>query len=383
MDFRNMKFSLKETHNKSLLSMKTFSLIFMLSIAASLQVVCQAPMLIPYQAVLRNADGDVLANQEVQLRFTIRSLSIDGPVVWQENQQVQTTALGLVNTQLGLFVTLAAIDWSAGDYFMQIELDNQNNGSYLEIGRQQLLSVPYALFANEALRSQEAMNGITGISSSGDTLFLTGGQYFIIPGISGANGGSPTGGNTICDNPENFNAELEYGSVTDVDGNSYKTIQIGIQEWMAENLLVEHFSNGEEISNIIADSLWTNSNGPAWCYYANDSVSVCPYGLLYNWAVVNDSRNACPTGWHIPTTIDWLILLLELDPDAQGNCTGCYYSTSAGGLLKSQGFYFWSPPNANATNSTGFSGLPGGYRHQSAFFSSRNLYGYFWTANVN
>jgi uncharacterized protein (TIGR02145 family) len=369
---------------KSKKALRLLCLIIGLTIFLNMEMLSQAPLYIPYQAAIRNANNGVLSNQDIQVRFRIHSFDIDGPIIWEETQSLQTSSLGLINTQLGLNSDLASISWGAGDFFLQIEVDYSNSGNYVEIGRQQLMSVPYALFANESIRSQVALNGISSVSSVGDTLFLSGGQFIIVPGISGANGGSsPVVGSSVCDNPENFNPNLEYGSVTDVEGKAYKTIQIGIQEWMAENLSVKKFSNGDEIVNVVNDSVWSNSNQAAWCYYANDSVSVCPYGLLYNWAVVNDSRNVCPVGWHVPTTIDWLIMLLELDPDSQGNCTGCYYSTSAGGPLKSQGYYFWSPPNANATNSTGFSGLPGGYRFQTAVFISRNLYAYYWTANVN
>ena len=99
-----------------------------------------------------------------------------------------------------------------------------------------------------------------------------------------------------------------YGSVTDIDGNTYRTIVIGEQEWMAENLMVEHYANGDWIPNVTNDAQWGNLSTGAWCYYNNDPQFECPYGKLYNWYTVADPRNVCPTGWHVPTDAEYTIL---------------------------------------------------------------------------
>lgn len=91
------------------------------------------------------------------------------------------------------------------------------------------------------------------------------------------------------------------GTVTDIDGNVYQTIKIGNQWWMAKNLKVTHYRNGEAIPNITNDSEWINLSTGAYCAYNNDNGNIATYGLLYNWYTVVDSRNIAPSGWHVPT----------------------------------------------------------------------------------
>lgn len=150
------------------------------------------------------------------------------------------------------------------------------------------------------------------------------------------------------------NSNLNYGSLTDQEGNVYKTIVIGNQEWMAENLNTSIYRNGDPIENVVDDFQWSGLSTGAWCYYNNDSQYECPYGKLYNWFAVADSRDLCPAGWHIPTGSEWSVLFNYLDPNL-GNPT-------AGGKLKSTGSQYWQEPNQDASNESGFSGLPGGSR---------------------
>ncbi|MFN6389168.1 MAG: FISUMP domain-containing protein, partial [Bacteroidota bacterium] len=147
------------------------------------------------------------------------------------------------------------------------------------------------------------------------------------------------------------NAELQYGSMIDQQGNTYKTIVIGTQEWMAENLKTSIYRNGDAIANVTGDVQWIGLTTGAWCYYNNDSQYDCPYGKLYNWYAVDDSRNVCPTGWHVPTDAEWTTLTSLLGGLGV-----------AGGKMKSTGLQYWFSPNEAATNESGFSGLPGGTR---------------------
>ncbi len=98
---------------------------------------------------------------------------------------------------------------------------------------------------------------------------------------------------------------LETGTVIDVDGNTYKTVKIGFQWWMAENLLVAHFRNGEVIPEILGNSNWLSSTTGARCTYENDSKNDSIYGKLYNFYAIADSRNLCPVGWHVPANSEW------------------------------------------------------------------------------
>jgi uncharacterized protein (TIGR02145 family) len=155
-----------------------------------------------------------------------------------------------------------------------------------------------------------------------------------------------------CDATNVFNPNLSYGSMTDQEGNVYKTIVIGSQEWMAENLKTSVYRNGETITNITDSIQWSNLTIGAWCHYNNNSQFECPYGKLYNWFAVVDSRNVCPIGWHVPTDAEWTTISNNLGGEI-----------NAGGKMKSTGLQYWVFPNTNATNESGFSGLPGGSRN--------------------
>ncbi len=148
------------------------------------------------------------------------------------------------------------------------------------------------------------------------------------------------------------------GFVKDIDGNVYKTIKIGKQLWMAENLRVTHYGNGEEIPCLPEDDEWDNNSG-AYCYYNNDTTNIRKYGLLYNWFAVDDSRNLAPKGWHVPTDSEWQELVEYLGGDA-----------IAGGKMKSTA----------ATNDSGFSALPGGYRYNHGIFDGIGTNPYFWSS---
>jgi uncharacterized protein (TIGR02145 family) len=169
------------------------------------------------------------------------------------------------------------------------------------------------------------------------------------------------------------NPSLSYGSITDQQGNLYKTIVIGAQEWMAENLKTTVYRNGDAIPNVTANFQWEGSNSGAWCSYNNNSQYDCPYGKLYNWYATSDPRNLCPTGWHIPTDAEWTVLTNYLGGLG-----------TAGGKMKSNGTQYWEIANSGADNASGFSGLPGGYRSNSnGVFSGVGSFGSWWSATTS
>lgn len=150
-----------------------------------------------------------------------------------------------------------------------------------------------------------------------------------------------------------FNPNLTFGSVSDVDGNTYKTIVIGTQTWMAENLRTTKYRNGELIGTTTPATLdISHESEPKyqWAYGGNES-NVSVYGRLYTRYAVNDSRNICPAGWHIPTEEELSILVTYLGGE-----------DVAGGKLKEVGTSHWNSPNTGATNESGFTGLPSGNR---------------------
>lgn len=145
--------------------------------------------------------------------------------------------------------------------------------------------------------------------------------------------------------------ENESNTVTDVDGNVYQTVQIGSQVWMAENLKVIHYRNGDAIPNITNGSSWSSITTGAYCNYDNNDTHVAIYGRLYNYYAVKDSRNIAPAGWHVPSDNEWQTLIDHL---------GGY--SVAGGKMKETGTDHWTSPNTDATNESGFTALPGGLR---------------------
>lgn len=157
-----------------------------------------------------------------------------------------------------------------------------------------------------------------------------------------------------------FNSEKSYGSVTDIEGNVYKTVQIGTQTWMAENLKSSKFNNDTLISQIIESTSFNNFNNPAWCYYDDNVQNNNKYGKLYNIHVVTSNYNVCPTGWHIPTFTDYLTLKSSVNSDV--------------GSLKSTGYSFWNSPNPEATNESGMSLSGSGQREETNFVGIKEVF---------
>ena len=169
------------------------------------------------------------------------------------------------------------------------------------------------------------------------------------------------GGGGVVTNP---------GAGVTFNGYTYASIVLGNgQEWMAENLRTTTYANGDPIPNVTDDNQWYNLTTGAWSYYNNDSQYENPYGKLYNWYTVDDPRNVCPTGWHVPTDAEWTVLSDYLGGEPV-----------AGGKMKSTGTQYWSSPNTDATNESGFSGLPGGYRYNDGPFYYIGFYGYWWSS---
>lgn len=156
-------------------------------------------------------------------------------------------------------------------------------------------------------------------------------------------------------------------SLKDIDGNEYKTIKYGLQEWTAHNLNVSRFRNGDVIPEAKTKEEWTSfgSQGkPAWCYYDNDTVNGKTLGKLYNWYAINDPRGLAPEGWHIPANQDWRTLvknLLGIDV--------------AGVKLKST--TGWK--SKKGTDKIGFSALPAGYRDEKADFIGLGKKSQWWS----
>ena len=342
-------------------------LLFLVSCVFPFALAAQVPMLIPHQGVARNGSGEPLANIPLTARFTIHAGSPSGSIVWQEEQNLQTTSLGVFTAQLGGIQSLAAVVWDYGQRFLQVEL-NVGSG-FIDVGTEQLLSVPYALQAAN-VRVQSTLTG--------DTLIL-GGSRIVVPGISVANHGTVTTGTSLhsCGAPDVHNPNLTYGSMVDQEGQSYKTIIIGSLEVMAENLNTSTYRNGDIINTGLTNSQWQNTNYGAWTYYNNDASYECPYGKWYNWFAAAQPFGLCPVGWHLPNEEEWMALLAAIDPITPAGEVG----NVSGGPMKSVGTTYWISPNDYATNSSGFSGLPNGNRFMNGSYYSIGQNSNWWSAN--
>ena len=174
--------------------------------------------------------------------------------------------------------------------------------------------------------------------------------------------------NHSCGPANIHNPQVNYWQARDIDGNNYKAVVIGEQVWFAENLKVTRFQNGDPIPNVSDSATWAGLTGPAMCSYKNDNTFDCPRGKLYNFFTAADTRNPCPAGWRVPTQTDLYKLIFHLDPNANPQQPG-NTPNIAGAALKSTGLTLWRSPNANATNSTGFSAIPNGGRNNVGAFS--------------
>jgi uncharacterized protein (TIGR02145 family) len=193
-------------------------------------------------------------------------------------------------------------------------------------------------------------------------------QYYVrafATNDAGTSYGTEVSFTTLSVNSPNFNPDKTYGSVTDIDGNIYKTIQIGTRVWMAGNLKTTRLKDGSAISFY---SDWTSGSFPAMCWFNDDQDMYKDiYGGYYNIHAVNTNK-LCPEGWHIPDKTDWSEMITFLGNEG-----------AAGGTMKESGTFNWMSPNYGATNESGFTGLPGGYRSNQ--FVKRGSSAYWWSAS--
>ena len=282
----------------------------------------QVPQSFAFQAILRDTLGSVTADDEVTLTLLIVKDNADGSLVYQEDHTVTTNSLGLVSLEVGRENTAAfnSIDWSQGPYFLKIAADGRL------IGTSRLMSVPYALYAD---------------STKDDSLIHNLGMF-----------------------PDNF-----AGTVTDIEGNIYKTITIGTQTWMAENLRTATLNDNTPIALVTDNAIWEATTDPACCWYNNEagnSFNSVNFGALYNWYAVNTGK-LCPSGWHILNAAEGTTLINFLGG-----------TDAAAPKLAEAGSKHWISESL-ATNETGFTALPGGMRNPGGAFADLGIVGLWWS----
>lgn len=166
-----------------------------------------------------------------------------------------------------------------------------------------------------------------------------------------------------------FSSIIQAQTVKDIEGNVYKTVTIGKQIWMAENLKTTIYNDSTDIHLISDNKNWNALFSPAYFWYDNDETgNRNTYGALYNWYAVN-TKKLCPVGWHIPDNGEWTTMKRNLKGGER----------VAGGNLKETGIIHWKSPNKRATNSSGFTALPGGFRESNGKFRDIGIYGGWWS----
>jgi len=344
----------------------------------------QAPQKINFQSILRNTNGEVVANKAVSLRISILSGSITGNTVYSETHGKTTDASGLISLQIGngtlINGAFSAILWGNAAYFIKLEADFNGGSNYVLLGTQELMSVPYALYASKTDTSvfnlANRFNSKVNVSDTASMLtnyrnelinkVNTSDTFFMLTnywtGLNNKVNISDTStmlnpylrkSDSIIANLQNQDKLLQsFSSVTDIDGNKYKTVKIGTQVWMSENLKTSRYRNGDVIPVVTDNTAWIGLASGARCWFENDSSTYeNNYGNLYNSFAATDLRGICPLGWHLPTYQDWETLTYFLGGTGNG-----------GGKMKFSGTTFWSNPNTDANNESGFTALPSGYR---------------------
>lgn len=281
------------------------------------------------------------------------------------------------NVYIDRTAAVGTLDCSGAEVSGRIFLGEEVNDVYVKVAYSE---------GNGKMYNSQYVNStnVTGLmaSLSSDSLALgSGSVVFRITGTPSSTGIAQfeiSLGGKSCSfsvNVEESKPTSGYGpEIKDVDGNVYKTVFIGSQHWMAENLKTSKYNDGTEIPNVKNSSDWWKLTTGAWSYYNSDSSFNVKYGKLYNWRATNPEyngyKNVCPFGWHVPSDKDWSLLI-----DSVG---GIY---NGGSKLKEVGNSSWKTQNTDAVNSSLFTALPGGLLNYSFISVGEGSLGYWWSSD--
>ena len=389
-------------------NMKKITTIIASLLLCVVSLFAQAPDMFTYQAVVRNASNSLVANAQVGMRVSILQGSANGSAVYVETQTATTNANGLVTLSIGggsvQQGTFANIDWANGPFFLKTETDPNGSSNYSITTTQQLLSVPYALYAKTAENGfsgdyNDLTNKPQNVSVfNNDAEYITNAQLTaLLAALNNRIDSLQTLLNMVA--PENIDVKScpEAPTMTDVEGNVYRTIKIGNQCWMRDNLRTAHYSD----STIVPQNTQGTHSYTVPFFY-DHSISTIPLeerGYLYNWvatmhgasssnAVPSGVQGVCPTGWHLPSRAEWEILYDYLGNHEQFIC-GVDTENIAKALAATTWWQYSNDHtcdvgnNISANNASGFEAIPAGAVINGDFDYSGYIEGYnavFWSS---
>jgi uncharacterized protein (TIGR02145 family) len=362
-------------------------------------VLSQSPFIFNYQAVLRDASGQIIPSEHVSVEISLLKGSTEGSAVFSETHNTQTNEFGIINLQIGSVSSLENINWNEGPFFIQVSLGGQI------MGVSQLLSVPFALHAatsadsfsadyNDLVNTPDLSNFIAiPEPQSGDLMVFSGNNWSRLPaGSEGqvltVSAGMPQWVNLPGNEPDTT-------IVIDIDGNIYPVIIIGNQQWMGKNLRTSKYADGSAIPTNLDNSQWSATTQGAFAVQAHGTVNgidseeqmIEIYGKIYNWYAVDDSRGLCPVGWRVPNDQDWDMLTVYLNNNGyagnEGNAikTCRQIDSPLTGDCNTTVHPRW---NAHATHfgtdNFGFSLLPAGFRRDDGPYFGIGGNTYMWSS---
>jgi uncharacterized protein (TIGR02145 family) len=381
--------------------MKKFYTIICLAIASLTQLHAQAPQGFNYQATVRNSTGDLIVNTNVYFKFNVMQGSNTAVPIFTETHYVPTDDLGQVNLIIGQGTAttgaFSSIDWSLGSFYLGIEL---NTGSgYVAMGTTQLLSVPYALYAENSgnstpttpnLEAVLAQNNSANNQQIKDLQDPTDAQDAVTKNYTYSKAEVDALLANLQSQIDDLDTDNSSGSVTDQDGNTYDYLTYGDQDWTVENAEMVTYRDGTPIPQVTDETAWANLTTGAWAYYNNNPTKP----RLYNWYAVmgihdNDpntpNKEFAPEGWHVPTDAEWTTLEEYLiangynydDTTTENKIAKAMSSTMGWGSSTGTGAI---GNDQSLNNSSGFNAFPEGKRSDNGSFYNEGTNAFFWSS---
>jgi len=391
--------------------MKKFYAILCLAVVSLTQLQAQAPQGFNYQATVRNSSGDLIVNANVYFKFNVIQGSLTAVPIFTETHYVSTDDLGQINLVIGQGTSnlgsFSALDWSLGSYYLGIELDTGNG--YLAMGTTQLLSVPYALYAENSGSATSATPNLEAVLAENnsannqqikDLQDPTEAQDAVTKNYAETQFYSQSEVDALIANLQSQIDDLDTdnssGSITDQNGNTYDYLTYGNQVWTVDNAEMVTYRDGTPIPEVTDNTEWENLTTGAWAYYNNDPTKP----RLYNWFAVmgihdtdpnTPNKEFAPEGWHVPTDAEWTTLEEHLIANgynydgtittvaenkigkSMASTTGWFSSTGEGNVGNDQ----------SLNNDSGFNAFPEGNRFYNGSFYYEGYFTIFWSSTEN